>query len=209
VIYLSKLTLNPRSRQVQSELARPYEMHRTLMSAFPDGVRRVNANLLHRLEIHPQTGTITLLAQSTLEPDWGALENAGQGRYLLNPPQYKPISLNLPTGLNLQFRLVANPTIKKKRDGKKNSNRIPLVREEKQLEWLHKKSIQHGFVPLHTQVRPIGNQTSRKRQLTIYNVKFEGLLQITDDDAFARALQTGIGPAKAFGCGLLSLAPGR
>ncbi|HKV39599.1 MAG TPA: type I-E CRISPR-associated protein Cas6/Cse3/CasE, partial [Blastocatellia bacterium] len=34
-LYFSRLLLNPRSRQVRSELANPYEMHRTLMRAFP------------------------------------------------------------------------------------------------------------------------------------------------------------------------------
>jgi len=39
-------------------------------------------------------------------------------------------------------------------------------------------------------------------------VQFNGRLQITDAARFITAVQTGIGPAKAFGCGLLSLAPG-
>ena len=34
-MYLSRLILNPRSRRVQRELAEPYEMHRSLMKAFP------------------------------------------------------------------------------------------------------------------------------------------------------------------------------
>ena len=35
---------------------------------------------------------------------------------------------------------------------------------------------------------------------------FEGVLQVTRGDALRAALLDGIGPAKAFGCGLLSLA---
>lgn len=35
-LYLSKLSLNNRSRQAQSELRDPYEMHRTLSKAFTD-----------------------------------------------------------------------------------------------------------------------------------------------------------------------------
>ncbi len=34
-LYLSRLLLNPLSRQVMGEIAHPYEMHRTLMRAFP------------------------------------------------------------------------------------------------------------------------------------------------------------------------------
>jgi CRISPR system Cascade subunit CasE len=38
---------------------------------------------------------------------------------------------------------------------------------------------------------------------------FEGRLLITDPDALRAALVTGIGPAKGYGCGLLTLAPVR
>ena len=36
-MYLSQLTLNPRNRRAQRELAAPYQMHKTLMRAFPFG----------------------------------------------------------------------------------------------------------------------------------------------------------------------------
>ena len=42
-LYLSRLILNPRSRQVMSEMAHPYEMHRTLMRAFPEARRIQNS----------------------------------------------------------------------------------------------------------------------------------------------------------------------
>ena len=41
-MYLSRLILNPRSRQVRNELADPYEMHRTVCKAFPDANYRDN-----------------------------------------------------------------------------------------------------------------------------------------------------------------------
>ena len=34
-MYLSRLAINPRSRDVQQDLADIYQMHRTVMSAFP------------------------------------------------------------------------------------------------------------------------------------------------------------------------------
>jgi CRISPR system Cascade subunit CasE len=34
-------------------------------------------------------------------------------------------------------------------------------------------------------------------------VTFEGLLRVTDGNAFVSLLKNGIGPAKAFGCGLM------
>jgi CRISPR system Cascade subunit CasE len=37
-------------------------------------------------------------------------------------------------------------------------------------------------------------------------VDFEGILEVTDPEEFAAAVTAGIGPAKAFGFGLLSVA---
>jgi len=39
--------------------------------------------------------------------------------------------------------------------------------------------------------------------MTHFTVRFDGLLRITDPDAFRATLIRGIGPAKAFGCGLM------
>jgi len=36
---------------------------------------------------------------------------------------------------------------------------------------------------------------------------FDGSLTVSDESAFIALLRSGIGPAKAFGCGLLSVAP--
>ncbi|MFJ3914443.1 type I-E CRISPR-associated protein Cas6/Cse3/CasE [Streptomyces vinaceus] len=44
------------------------------------------------------------------------------------------------------------------------------------------------------------------RTITISTATYEGTLTVTDPVALARTLLTGIGPAKAYGCGLLTLA---
>ena len=219
MMYLSRLLLNPQSRQVQRETADPYNLHRSIMQAF--GPKRDQANVLHRLEVHPRTGQIMLLVQSLAEPDWSPL--AGKAYLLpddpfsgLDNPAVKSFDLALLPDQTLQFRLVANPTIKKvRRDEngeRRNSNRVPLVHEDRQVEWLQKQANQNGFRILQLQVSQTQKQKSRQksngRPITLYTVQFNGRLQITDTALFNQALRQGIGPAKAFGCGLLSLARG-
>ncbi len=219
-MYLSRLLLNPRSRQVQRETADPYNLHRTLMQAF--GPQRHQAGVLHRIEVDGRTGAIMLLVQSQDQPDWSVL---AEKEYLLPPdpfsglenPAVKPVDLTLHPGQILRFRLVANPTIK--RDGKRH----PLYKEEDQCRWLEtkgtgseaKKRPGSGFRILEVQVQKLGDQHGYTRsneemrhKLTLHTVQFNGRLQITDVVKFTTAVETGIGPAKAFGCGLLSLAPG-
>ena len=43
--------------------------------------------------------------------------------------------------------------------------------------------------------------------MTIEAVRFEGTLIVNDPTVLVSAVRSGIGPGKAFGCGLLSLAP--
>ncbi|MER6441267.1 type I-E CRISPR-associated protein Cas6/Cse3/CasE [Streptomyces sp. NPDC001185] len=47
----------------------------------------------------------------------------------------------------------------------------------------------------------------RGKPVTVLTVTFDGQLEITDPDALRRALTQGIGRARAYGCGLLTLAP--
>ena len=47
----------------------------------------------------------------------------------------------------------------------------------------------------------------RRRQVTLATVAFDGVLEVSDPGALREALASGIGPAKGYGCGLLTLAP--
>lgn len=206
MIYLSQLILNPASRMVQNESRNPYEMHRTLMRGFAD--KRHEANVLYRLDIHPYSGVMGLLVQSTIEPNWQSLTQVGQGEYLLAPPQWKAVEIDLTSGRILQFRLMANPT-KRLSSGKGNKPgpRRALYEEKEQCAWLRRKGEANGFSLLDVQISHDQKQTGHQKNITLYTVQFNGRLQITDLEKFNTALRHGIGPAKAFGCGLLSLAP--
>jgi hypothetical protein len=49
-MYLSRLILNPRSRAVQRDLASPYDLHRTVMSGFPEDLGKHEDRVLYRLD---------------------------------------------------------------------------------------------------------------------------------------------------------------
>jgi CRISPR system Cascade subunit CasE len=211
-MYLSRLVLNPTSRQVQREIGDPYNLHRTIMNAFQD--RRAEDGVLHRLEIHPRSGQPLLLIQSLEEPDFTSLEGKG---YLLETdpftdlpnPAVKRFEPSLHEGQTLRFRLYANPTVK--RDGKRHG----LYREEDQVQWLERKGEQGGFRVLKVYPRKLGNQSgwinreeNQRHRLTQLVIQFDGRLQVLDVEKLLLTIEKGIGPSKAFGCGLLSLAPG-
>lgn len=214
-MYLSRLILNPRHRRVQKEVAAPYQMHRSLMKAFPDNLKPGDERVLFRLETHPRTGMLTLLVQSLALPDWSWLAEPDARGYLLpvdEPnPAAKPFDLNLAPGQMLAFRLRANPTARRRLpDGKRK--RVGLCREEEQIEWLKRKGEQGGFHVLSVRtsnqdtVNGYIRRDEERHKLKLLAVQFDGLLQVTDPDQLRESVRQGIGSGKGLGFGLLSLA---
>jgi CRISPR system Cascade subunit CasE len=125
----------------------------------------------------------------------------------------KPMPQNIAAGARLRFRLRANPvkTIKDDKrldkNGEPRSIRVPLIHEEEQLKWLLRKLA--GIAELETaRVWQEPALFFRKQDMggKIQPVCFEGVLTVLDNEALFAMLRQGIGPAKAMGCGLLSLA---
>lgn len=202
MLYLTRLRLNARSRQVQAELKNPYEMHRTLSKAFGDNVEVwQQARCLFRVEPETRGGSLDLLVQSRIPPDWERLSTGET--YLCERPEIREFAPRLSDGQCLAFRLHANPTVC--RDGKRRA----LDTEEQQVAWLARKGGENGFRLLTVRTR--GNTvvqfpTAAGFRTTLYGVTFDGALRITEAERFLSALESGIGSGKAFGFGLLSVA---
>lgn len=72
--------------------------------------------------------------------------------------------------------------------------------------WLNRRAADHGFAIDADSLAVEAYQQQRggkKDQLRFSTVDFRGHLTVIDPEKFAHALHSGIGPAKAFGCGLL------
>ncbi|NQT19766.1 MAG: type I-E CRISPR-associated protein Cas6/Cse3/CasE, partial [Planctomycetes bacterium] len=197
-MYLSKLTLNPRSRAVRLDLASAYELHRTVMRAFPDKADGGPGRVLFRLEQQKESRPPVVLVQSEKQPHWPAVEE--EPHYLFDVAS-KTFNPKLQEGRRLGFRLRANPTVKreKKRHG--------LFRDEDQRAWLARKGQAGGFDPIDFTIREArtvfsrSGEAARSNRQTHFAATFEGILQVTDSAAFLNALAAGIGPAKGFGFG--------
>jgi len=180
--------------------------------------REAGAGFLFRIDPQPG-GRVVILVQSAVEPDWDyAFHNAG---YLLAaPPELKPFDPHFTKGQRLRFRLVANPTRRlskhsRQADGqpvqdKWIGKRVPVPAEQL-LDWLTRQSERAGFSidkglttiqPGYIYVKKPGGEGQRLR-----SVRYDGVLDVVDPARFQEALACGVGPAKAFGFGLLSVAP--
>lgn len=231
-MFISQLSLNTRKKDVHRDLSSPYEMHRTLLRAFPDQNHGGTGRVMFRVDIsRDEDRPPTVLVQSEKQPDWTPLQTAGYAD-VKGVKQLIPAASGSPTvsqnvmlirsGDQFRFRLFANPTVKRHVDGKKNGRREACVTEEQQLAWLVRKAQAGGFTIIVSEtedgntvpacvVTPAGRMTSHRRKddcsMTHFGVYFDGCLQVTDACQFAFTLTSGLGSAKAFGFGLLSIAP--
>ena len=247
-IYLCRLLLDPNCRQVRSELAHPYEMHRTIMHAFDryhvgkDEKKREKFNILFRQMKTISMGVLSFMSNLQLNRIgsflvrrtgicWGT-----QISQILHVKMLRRHIKIFARVRSLSFSLRANPTkciFKPKRgDDFLKGKRVALLHEEEQLAWLIRKGQERetgcpgGFEILTKQITqengdagqivlvhaaPEGKQIGLKRdekrdyRMTHLSVRYNGLLRITNVDAFRNTIVRGLGSGKAFGFGLLSV----
>lgn len=184
-----------------------YDWHQRVWDCFPrrDGQQR---DFLTRLD--QKDGAFRLLIVSPVEPSrpqW-CPAHCWRGPKLI-PDGYFSRS-------RYRFQLCANPTKKvavENPDGsvRKNGRRLPLCRREELVAWLKRKGNQGGFAVDEDTLRTISRgreyfQTKGQRGLHSA-VAFQGLLTVTDPAKFLETFGRGIGSAKAFGFGLMVVAP--
>lgn len=192
--------------------------------------------VLFRLDQDVTTHLPIVIIQSQSHPNWvwfDQQKDEHQQPYLLQPAQCKAIQIELVRGQQLAFRLRANPT-KRFSAGKGNKGkRMALLEADLQLDWLKRKfdgggdengdERQSGFkltqanvsrnVFLEDQKEEILNnnrdQHKRVHDLKLFAVQFDGVVEVIDPQSAQHTIQSGIGSGKAFGFGLLSVAPVR
>jgi CRISPR system Cascade subunit CasE len=159
--------------------------------------------------------------QSRQHPSWNFLA-AEKKDYLLGEndlpldvenPSVKEMNLQLHEGQTLAFRLRANPTVKKDREGKKQGQRVGLIHEEDQHKWIIRKLETAGATLVSVNI--INEQLMRgklfiekeqQKRMSFLSVQFDGILQVKDTEKLISNISSGFGSAKGLGFGLLSLA---
>jgi CRISPR system Cascade subunit CasE len=203
--YLSRLTLNAHHNRTKREFDWPYELHRTICNAWQDSK---SARILFRPD-QVRPGIVTVIVQSRTKPEWSRLDVPED--YLGEVDGPKKLDLQRVTvGQHLRFRLRCRPS---KRIGAKDredvGKRRGLTAKDEILGWLKRKGQAGGFEVHEVAFDRVYWYDSKGgiQDKPIGAVVFDGVLDVTEPETFRQAVDNGIGPQKAFGFGLLSLAP--
>lgn len=212
-MYLSRIPLNMAKIETMRALTSPNMLHGAVAHSLDtDGQRS-----LWRIDWLKEDPYLLVLSHN--QPDFHEIAH----RYGFFPDEcqweikpYDPFLERLCNGQQWRFRLRANPVhssacIKAEKTGRGKIFALVTVNQQKQ--WLASRSNSNGFTlengafdAVHSQWSKFRKGQDTGREVSLYMVSFEGLLTITDISLFRKALIEGIGRAKAYGCGLLTLA---
>lgn len=215
-MYLTRMYLNGARRGTRNLLGSPQRIHAAVMSSFPPGVESApsSARVLWRVDRSPNA--TALYVSSPARPDLThVVEQAGwpSGDDPWQTADLDPFLDRLRAGQRWAFRLTANPVRSiRDRDGGRGSVRAHVTAGQQEI-WLRERAKGWGFEPEVVAVRGRGHASFRRRTphakdtVTIATATYDGVLAVTDGDLLRAALRQGVGRAKAYGCGLITLAP--
>jgi CRISPR system Cascade subunit CasE len=227
-MYLTRFRINTGRVGGRKLLSSPQVMHAAVMTSFAeaplpagDGPRvlwRLDRNgnaATHLCIVSPHRPDLTHLVEQAGWPTTARWETF----------DYTPFLKRLDVGDAWSFRLTANPVHSIRRNDHEPTKRTAHLTPTHQLRWLLGRQEKGGFKilekPLNKQLaagldthdvlvhdrRQLRFAKEGNGQVTIVAVTFDGRLKITDPEAFRTTLTQGLGRGKAYGCGLMTLAP--
>lgn len=215
----TRVMIDPQYRHAQWAMLSPERLHAIVArSTNPDWPRSANTRSLWRLDEGRNGSPHRLYVVSERIPDLQVLAGEfGAGPRGVATTEYEPFLNKLAIGQEWVFRLKANPT-KSTPSGEpgKRGSRHGLVKLDDQQEWLMRKARECGFhMPINRLEMPEmrirdARTIDFERQgatVTFTSVTYDGILAVDDPDLLRKALVNGIGRAKGYGFGLLTLVP--
>lgn len=210
--FLSKVTLKRSgvgSTEYADALRGGYSSHQLIWSLFSDHYQR-QRDFLFRWENEPSAHAL-VVSQRRPEPT------------TLFEVQTKEYAPKLVLGGHYEFALRANTVVKRRQDGRQTRHDIVWAAKDSGDErpdheialdvggkWLTTRGEEYGFRPLShlLRINEHNTRTFRKpkgNKVTLSTLDFAGVLEVTNQEECLKGLLEGLGPAKAYGCGLLLL----
>ncbi|WP_422647430.1 type I-E CRISPR-associated protein Cas6/Cse3/CasE [Actinoalloteichus caeruleus] len=227
-LWLTRIVPDLASRRVRHDLGDIVRMHRRVLSMFPDGLNgeaRRKLGVLFRVE---NTVSQTVLVQSAVRPDLSGLPY-WYGDSATRP--LAPLVDALAPGRAVHYRIAGN-AIRRLGPGSpfraKFGDVMPLGGAEAE-QWWARKAAEVGLDLRSVLTTPLdaalgtkwrrsggeekaeqsGRREKKDRPVRHSRTLFEGHAVIADAGALRTGLRDGVGRGKAYGCGLLTLAPAR
>jgi CRISPR system Cascade subunit CasE len=202
---LTRIRLRRSNPHARRDLLDTVALHKTVMRLAPDNLGphpRQSSGVLFRLEPGPAP---TLIVQTTHPP---LLHHLPDGYGTAHVHNLSPILYLLTCGMTVRYRITANPiTMQPHPTDPDKPQRRTALNGTDATAWWTRRATRAGLV-IHTTDATIRAFHRRDPAGPCHSlIQFDGHATITDADQLRHALTQGIGKAKAYGAGLLTLAP--
>lgn len=216
-MYLSRVEVNANRRKTMEAITSPQIMHAAVMSSFPSIRDSEKERILWRMDkLGPST---YLLVQSQTVPDFSHIvDQMGwpESKQKWDTLDYNPFLSKIDRGQEWRFRLKANPVFSAPNPGGPRGKVVAHVTAEQQMDWMIGKSSKCGFSiaksgndsespALEIKYRETKKFNRAGKTITISMVTYEGVIVVEDADLFIKSIKNGIGRAKAYGCGMMTV----
>lgn len=203
-MYLSRIVIDPDSRQSLRALDNPEILHGMVESCF-SGEHQRN---LWRLDAW--NGQTCLLLLSREKPNLSPLaEQIGLPCVGWETRDYQPLLNRIQPGSIWRFRLAANPVTNVPQPESRRGVVKAITISAHQRDWLMRQGMRHGFLLDLSQFDVVRSEwkifRNKGRTVSVLCALFEGVLTVTDASAFRDALLNGIGRGKAYGMGFMTV----
>ena len=204
-MYLSRIKLDTSRTETMRGLASPSVFHGAIESADEERTRK-----LWRLDTLYGDQILLILSENRIDFS-GVAEQFGYDSSF-ESKLYDGLLERITNGSRWHFRLKANPTVQKYDEKIGRGKVLAHITTEYQSEWLKKQAEKNGFSLNDGEWLVTGsrwyvfkkNRNNRDR-VKMLAATYEGVLTVTDADAFRTVLVKGIGREKAFGMGMLTV----
>ncbi|MCI0686538.1 MAG: type I-E CRISPR-associated protein Cas6/Cse3/CasE [Sporichthyaceae bacterium] len=233
--YLSRVWLHPLRPAAQRMLRNPHVLHAAVLGGLsrqPVAERvlwRPEAGTPYRASVLVLTESLPSWEHLVEQAGW---PSAAEPQALVRP--YEPLLDRVVRGREFAFRLRANPVSATRHPAKPSAAqqrhlastprprgvRVAHRTAAHQMAWFTERITRWGFeIPstasgfpgmrLAARERVVFSKSGDdgdRRRVVLQTATFEGRLRVADPDLARASLLCGVGPARAYGCGLITLA---
>lgn len=194
-MYISQIKIDDSLNSAKRAVSSPQIMHAIIEKCFETSERK-----LWRLDVEKM-----LIVSSDLPSNPDAAQQLGNG--MLVTKDYQPFLSSIKAGKIYRFRLTANPVHNVSTEYGKRGKVLAHVTLQQQMDWLRSKADKLGFAleEFNISTSEFIKFCKNNQEVTLKLATYDGFLTVKDSDLLLEAMVTGIGRAKAYGAGLLTL----
>ena len=212
-MYISRVELDTSRNATRLALGNLQTLHAAVEACFS---AESTERKLWRIDLLRKNLYLLIVSQSL--PDFGSISKqfcvSGSS---CETKDYSPLLNSIETGKRFAFRFRGNPVSCVSRDTLRDERGkvMPHITAAQKCEWFSKKAVASGFSlgasdfwlaeTGRNRFYREDRDAKRKNRIEVSYAVFEGELTVTDADLFVNALTQGIGKAKAYGCGMLTV----